>query len=440
MKHLGFLLTAFILVVVVRPSAGQAPVALTLEEAVTRALETSHRLSEMRARGEGAQAAIEVRRAAERPTVTVNGGYTRTNHVDEFGVPQPNGQLRVIYPDIPDNYFTRAAFQWPIYTSGRLDALERAAEAEARAVGAELQVAQADLRLEVTRAYYALVTAGESERVLQEALSRAEAHLRDVRAMFETGLIPPNDVSLVESQRSRQQMQLIEAENIRRGVAEDLKRLTGLPPEADLAPPSLTGTSVPQLAQPAGALVDTALKQRGERQALFDRIAAADERQAAASAGRKPTIALSGGVDYANPNPRIFPRLDEWRESWDFTVNVSVPIWDAGRSKAETAEAAAAARALRERLADLDGLIAVDVRQRQFDIDSANAAIAAAEDAVRSAEEARRVVAERFRVGVATSTDVLDAQVALLQAQLDRTRSVANLRLAQARLDRALGR
>jgi outer membrane protein TolC len=41
---------------------------------------------------------------------------------------------------------------------------------------------------------------------------------------------------------------------------------------------------------------------------------------------------------------------------------------------------------------------------------------------------------------VATSTDVLDAQVALLQAELDRTRALANARLAAARLDRALGR
>jgi hypothetical protein len=35
---------------------------------------------------------------------------------------------------------------------------------------------------------------------------------------------------------------------------------------------------------------------------------------------------------------------------------------------------------------------------------------------------------------------LLEAQVALLQAELDRTRAIANARLAQARLDRALGR
>jgi outer membrane protein len=438
MKPIAFLSALFTLTIVTAAPAQTPPVMLTLDDAIARAMETSHRLGEARARERAAQATIDVRRAAERPTVTVNGGYTRTNHVDEFGVPQPNGQLRVIYPDIPDNYLTRAAFQWPIYTSGRLDALERAAEAEARAAGAEIQVARADLRLEVTRTYWALGTANESVHVLQEALERAEAHLRDVKAMFEQGLIPPNDVSLVESQRSRQRVQLIEAENLRRSVTEDLKRLTGLETDAAITPS--TAASGATASRAAGDQVPTALKQRAERTVLAERVTAAEDREKAAAAGRKPTIAFSGAFDYANPNPRIFPRTDEWRHSWDLSVSVNYPLWDAGRSKAEAAEAAATASAVRERLADLDALIAVDVRQRQFDIDSATAAIAAAEDAVGSAQEARRVVGERFRVGVATSTDVLDAQVALLQAELDRTRSVANLRLAEARLDRALGR
>jgi outer membrane protein TolC len=60
--------------------------------------------------------------------------------------------------------------------------------------------------------------------------------------------------------------------------------------------------------------------------------------------------------------------------------------------------------------------------------------------AVRAASEARRVVAERFAVGVATSTELLDAQVDQLQAELEQTRALANVRLAEARLARALGR
>ena len=80
-----------------------------------------------------------------------------------------------------------------------------------------------------------------------------------------------------------------------------------------------------------------------------------------------------------------------------------------------------------------------DVRERAADLSSAQAAIAAAEVGVRSAEEARRVVADRFSAGVATNTDVIDAQLSLLQAELDRTRAFANVHLAAARLDRATG-
>jgi outer membrane protein len=430
MRHLAFSLAVLLCG---SAAAAQPATPLTLEDAIARAIDTSHRLAEVRAREQGALAAVEIRRAVERPTVNVTGSYTRTNHVQEFGIPQPDSRLNIIYPDIPNNYFARTSFQWPIYASGRTDMLERAAEAEARAVGAEIDVARADLRLEVTRAYWALVTANESVRVLQQALERANAHLRDVRSMFDQGLIPPNEVSIVEAQRSRQQMQLIEAQNIHSSVLEELRRLTGLPAaEIALATPAAASSG------PVAAVPGTS--QRAERQVLLERIASAQEQEKAALTGRKPTVAANGGLDYANPNPRIFPRQGEWRHSWDLSVNVNWPIWDGGRSKAEAAQAAANASATRERLADLDSLIALDVRQRQLDIESAKAAIAAADDAVRSAQEARRVVDERFRVGVATNTEVLDAQVALLQAELDRTRGIASLKLAEARLDRAFGR
>jgi len=73
-------------------------------------------------------------------------------------------------------------------------------------------------------------------------------------------------------------------------------------------------------------------------------------------------------------------------------------------------------------------------------VDASREAITTADDEIRAAAEAERVVNERYRAGVATGTDVLDAQLARLQAELDRARAVASLRLAEARLERALGR
>lgn len=421
------------------PSADSAPaLRLTLDEAVRRGLETSHRVAETIARGQAAEAVVGTRHAATLPQVTAQAAYMRTNHVDEFGILLPNNQLRVIYPDVPDNYRSRLDVQWPLYTGGRLDALERAARIEATASADEIAAARADLALDITRAYWNLVTATETRRVVDQAVSRIDAHLRDVRNQLNAGLIPPNDVLTVEAQQSRQRMLAIQAgANV--DVAEaELARLVGAGPGTRVEPASALDVPAATTASVA-AMVDTARRQRPERALLVKRVGAANERAGAAAAGMKPTIGVGGGVDYARPNPRIFPRERAWRSSWDAGISVNWPLFDGGRTRSEMAEAAATAHALQERLADFDASLAVELRQRLSEITSSRAAIDAASDGVRSATEARRVVGERFAAGVATSTDVLDAQVALLQAELDRTQAIANAHLADARLARTLG-
>jgi outer membrane protein TolC len=121
-------------------------------------------------------------------------------------------------------------------------------------------------------------------------------------------------------------------------------------------------------------------------------------------------------------------------------VNVSWPLWDGGRTQAETAQANNLAFAVRQRLAEFDSVLGLEVRQRILDIDSGKASIVAAADAVRAAAEARRVVSERYRAGVGTYTEVLDAESALLQAQLDRTHALTRLHVAEAALARTVGR
>jgi outer membrane protein TolC len=59
--------------------------------------------------------------------------------------------------------------------------------------------------------------------------------------------------------------------------------------------------------------------------------------------------------------------------------------------------------------------------------------------AVSQAEENLRVNREKFKQGVALNTDVLDAEVALLQAEMNRTQAEIDLILARARLEKALG-
>ncbi len=415
-----------------------AAVPMTLEEVLARGLANSQRLAELAARREGAEAVEAGRRAASLPMVALVGGYTRTNHVDEFGIAVPGLPPRLIYPDIPDNARARLDLQWPLYSGGRTDALERAARAEREAAGDDLTAARADLRLELTRAFWALVSARETEAVVAASLGSLGAHVADLRSRLDQGLIPPNDLLTAEAQQSRARMLDIEAANTARVAAADLQRLLGLDgdtplvPVATLAPP-------PAGTESAAALIARARQGRPERSALGRRVEALRAQRDAVASGARPQIAVAGGYDYARPNPRIFPRIREWRDSWDLSVTASWLVFDGGRRRAETAAALAAARGAEARAADFDRQIDFEVRQRRLELESSRAAIAAADDGVASAVEARRVVGERFTAGVAINADVLDAELALLQARLDRTRAIASAKLAEARLERAVG-
>jgi outer membrane protein TolC len=274
---------------------------------------------------------------------------------------------------------------------------------------------------------------------LEQGVSRAQAHVTDVQERFDAGLVPPNEIASAEAQEARARMLLIEARNQRDVSLADLARLTGVDLNQPLEPAAALDAA-PAAASSTGALVDEARAARGERRAIERRIDAADDQQAAAAAGRRPTVSAVAGVDIARPNPRIFPRADRWDDSWDVGVNVGWTLWDGGRTAADLAAAAAQASAARHRLAEFDSVLDVEVRQRVLEIDSGHAAVAAADEAVRAATEARRVVAERYGAGVGTQADVLDAELALLQSELDRTRALAGVRLAEARLARAMGR
>ena len=83
-------------------------------------------------------------------------------------------------------------------------------------IAQDREAARADLKLEITRAYWAVITARASVDGVEQALTRIGAHLEDVRNQLAVGLVPPSDVFSAQAQQARQQMLLIEAAEHRR--------------------------------------------------------------------------------------------------------------------------------------------------------------------------------------------------------------------------------
>ena len=425
--------------------AGATSVRLSVDEAVARALAASPALARLTALEAAAEAQARGARAERWPQVDVGAGYTRRSEVPELAIFAPTDnpaqpvERIVVYPNIQDNWRLRAGAALPLYTGGRLSGQIAAADHGRAAAGFDLRAARADLVLETKQAYWSLVTARESERVLREALRAYDAHLVDARNRERFGMAARNEVLAVEVERDRSELERLRAEADAEAADANLQRLLALDPATHVEP------SEPLSAAPAPrpeleSLVAEAQAARPERKAIAARVAAADAAAEAERGARLPQLALSGGYSYANPNRDIVPPTADWKDTWDVGVGLSWSVFDGGKRSASEARARAQADAVRERLRELDRSIRLEITERVLELRTAQARLAVSERSVVSAAESRRVAADRYREGVIPSSELLDAELAQERAELTRTQAHAALRLAAAGLDRAVGR
>ena len=416
---------------------------LTLEEAVKRAEAAAPRLAENRAREAAARSSVTALRALAWPNVTATANYQRLNHIEETRLPDGQGGSRVFYADIPNVYRFRAEISGPILTWGRIEANVSAAEADVRAASGDLRAAEGDVRLDAMRAYWQLATARQLVRVLEQSLARADAYVSDVQVRVDTGFLPPNDAQSARAARARQQVYLFQARNAASLAELDLARLIGERPGTSIVTATLAGVPLPRVAEltamTSDELVQKSIASRGETVALAARGEGLRKSAKATLAQLKPYVLGNGWVEPAKPNYRFVPPTNQWNTAWTIDVRLIWPVFDGGRSKAQAAALSSQAIAVDARRQDVENLIALDVRQQLLDIQYGRVAITASDEGIAAAYEALRVVEERFRAGVATNTDVLDAQLAVIEAELDRTRLQAGLRIAEARLLRAVG-
>ncbi|HYM59612.1 MAG TPA: TolC family protein [Thermoanaerobaculia bacterium] len=420
-------------------AAEPARIPLTLADAIERAHTSSQRLAQLHALENAAEENIRIASAAKMPQAALTAGYTHTSNVPEFSIALPGIGLRTLFPNITENYRGALSASVPLYTGGRIQESIRAAEHQRSASALDSSAAANDLTLETTIAFWSLVTAQDSVKVLEQSLVTFDAHLKDARNRKDLGLAAANEVLAVEVERDRAEVSLLRARNSAELANANLLRLIGSPPGSIVEPAEPLTAIVPQ-DDGNEKLVVLALERRPERAALLARIKASEANVGIQRSAVKPQSSFVADYVYANPNSRIFPLSESWRSSWDVGFTLSLTLFDAGRTKAAAAQATAQTEALRRQLDDLDERIRLEVTSRRLDLATAEASVNLSDRSVESAKENARVAADRYREGVAPSSELLDAETALLRAELDQTESRAQLRLAKAALDRAVGR
>ncbi len=447
------IIAGFLVLAAGLPGRASDKKAVTVDEAAALAAAHSLGLAAGRARVDEASARTREAAAVMGPALRFNGGYTRLSEVPPFEISLPF--LSALMPGLPSSfvvsptyfntYTLRLSLQQPVFAGFRL---KRAVEASRLAEQAAVQDGIEDksgLEAAARTAYWNAYRAVEMLALADENRERVEAHRRNIEHLLGQGLATRGDVLKAQAELASADLRRVEARTGVQTTQVLLASLLGLPLDTEF---ELLTTEREVAGGEGGgfesgtsleALLDRARTARAGLKALEMRAQAARTGVDAAKAGVLPQVFLGGNYYYMRPNSRLLPSQDKFYATWDLGLTVSYDIWN-GR---QTAQQVRQAQARRIQAEDALGLareqIDLEVTQAWLAAGQARERIAAAAAAVQQAEESCRTARDRFQDGVAISSDVLDAEVLVLQAKTSRTQAVIDLELARIRLRLAAG-
>jgi outer membrane protein len=420
-------------------AAAQETLQLSVDDAVRLSFDKSKALHASLMKSQIADAKAGEATTMMLPSVKLNGGYTRLSNIPAAQVSLPFLSAPVtLSPSIVDNYSARLSVQQPIFTGYRIRGNADIADFTAQATQKEYDRDKRDLALGVKSTYWNLKKALEVQRVVDENVEQVKAHLKDVQSYLKQGLTTNNEVLKVQVQLSDVQLRQIDARNNVQLATISLNNVIGLPLDTriqlttDLVHAHRVFEALPEL-------IRIAQSRRPELHSMQYRVQAGDAAVSIAQSGWWPQVYLVGNYVSARPNQRIFPSQDVFKDTWDVGVAVSLDIWNWGATLRQTDQAKAQLEQARDGLGQLQDAITLEVTRDFLNLHRGEERILVAEQGVKQAEENYRVTSGKFKQGLALNSDLLDAEVALLQAKMNYTQAVADYELAEASLQRSVG-
>jgi NodT family efflux transporter outer membrane factor (OMF) lipoprotein len=245
-----------------------------------------------------------------------------------------------------------AAYELDLW--GRIRSLKRAALHDAHASAADVHATAILVAANVTDTWYALVAQREQRQLLKQQVETNRQLLELVELRFSNGRASALDVYQQRQLFAITQGQIPAVEASQRAFEHLLATLLGRVPAPGVAPARAELPELPAL--PATGIPADLLLNRPDVRAAAERLAAADDRVAAAVADRLPALRLTGSLGLASPE---FDDLAH-SEAWSIAGSVLAPIFDAGRRRAEVSRQKAV---VEERLADYAQVLLTALRE-----------------------------------------------------------------------------
>jgi len=419
---------------------GGAAQAMTLDELKRLALERNLGLKSSQAEVLGARMVTKSRYTEFFPKLSAEARYSRAGELQRIQIPA--GQFSASPPFPPTdaevttgdltNYNLRLSLEQPLFTGGAIYYGYQSAQLGSAAADLGYQKAVQDLLLRVELAYWDILKTERLQDVARQQVSDLQEHLRVVKASYDAGSVPYNEVLKTTVNLAEAEQRLLSAGNNSRLSEMTMNNLL----HRNLADP------IP-VAGPNG-------EDPGDLPAYDEALRAARDRRLELAAGRTQVESMRAREQLAKSDyyPKLSAVLNYTRakettavipENWEIMGVMRWTFWEWGKTDREVEGTRIRLHQSEDDLQALEDRIALEVREQHLRAQEMKEKIAVTQTAVQQAEENFRITDERFKAGVTTNTEVLDAESLLVSARANQTNAVYDYRSARARLARAMG-
>jgi outer membrane protein TolC len=433
MKRINNSVIALSLFVGIANANAQEKKTLSLDEAVQLGIQNSKNLKIDAAKIEEATADLLEAKNKQLPELKVSGSYMYLPIKPNVDIKLPGLSGGAGGPEVHQVLYGSANLSVPIYSGGRIRYGIQSAKYLVEASKLTTENDKTAIAYNVAQAYNNLFKANQAIKVFEENLSASQKRDETFLKMENNGLIARNDRLKANLQTSNIELQLLEAKNNYNIANINMDLLLGIPETTEIEVDQNyieEGTEV----KPVDFYVTEARENRKDLQALAQQRKAAELGTKSAKAENLPSIAFTGGYVAADI-PKFLTVYNAVNVGIGVSYNLS-NIWKENSSLRQY-------KAREKQLAATDELlndnIKLDVNREYQNTDYSKKRIVVFEKTAEQANENYRITKNKYDNGLATMTELLDADAAQIAANVGVINAKADAALAYRKLLQTTG-
>ncbi|WP_029271587.1 TolC family protein [Flavobacterium sp. KJJ] len=423
-------------------SANAQVTTLTLRDALTYALQNKSDAKKSKLQVENSEYKIQEIRSRALPQISANGSLTynpviQTTVIDGAGFGQPGTTIQAAFGQKWTSgaglSLTQALFDQSVFTG------LRAAKSTREFYQINDQLTEEQVIERVANNYYSVYVQRERLTLLDSNYVNTTKVRDIVKGQFDNGLAKKIDLdrivvkmSNIDTERQQIKNQIILQENA-------LKFYMGMPIETVIEIPKEEFEVIP-----AALTEEPNIENRTEYLLLKKQEELLVFNKKAVEAGYYPTLSLTAGYNYIGQGPQMpwFAKPKDgvyWSDYSAIGLNLHVPIFTGFGTRAKVRQADVEIRSLQEDIKDTKLSLDLDYRNAMADIENNLITIQNQKENMQLATEILSNTKNNYLQGLASLTDLLDAENAQLEAQNNYTRAVLNYKIAEISLIKSKG-